>query len=138
MNRQPYERRERATMGQPVVHFEIIGSDPAKLRSYYGELFGWEFDIGDAATEAVSQPGNYGFVDGSTTGGGINGGVGGGEGYEGRVVFYVGVPSVEAALEKVESLGGNRRMGPEGTPGTLVVGQFTDPEGHLIGVAGTD
>src|ERR687892_124364 len=27
-------------------------------------------------------------------------------------------------------------MGPEGTPGSLVVGQFTDPEGHLIGVAG--
>jgi hypothetical protein len=69
-------------MGQPVVHFEIIGSDPAKLRSYYGELFAWEFDTGDAATEAVSQPGNYGFVDGGTTGGGINGGVGGGEGYE--------------------------------------------------------
>lgn len=125
-------------MGQPVVHFEIIGSDPAKLRSYYGELFGWEFDTGDAATEAVSQPGNYGFVDGSTTGGGINGGVGGGEGYEPRVVFYVGVPNVEAALEKAESLGGKRRMGPEGATGTLVVGQFTDPEGHLIGVAGTE
>jgi hypothetical protein len=28
-------------------------------------------------------------------------------------------------------------MGPEGTPGTLVVGQFSDPEGNLIGVAGT-
>jgi predicted enzyme related to lactoylglutathione lyase len=125
-------------MGQPVVHFEIIGSDPAKLRSYYRELFGWEFDTGDAATEAVSQPGSYGFVDGSTTGGGINGGVGGGEGYEPRVVFYVGVPNVENALEKAESLGGERRMGPEGTSGTLVVGQFTDPEGHLIGVAGTE
>jgi uncharacterized protein len=59
---------ERTPMGQPVVHFEIIGTDPAKLRSYYAELFGWEFDTGDAATEAVSQPGNYGFVDGSTTG----------------------------------------------------------------------
>jgi predicted enzyme related to lactoylglutathione lyase len=125
-------------MGQPVVHFEIIGRDPAKLRSYYGELFGWEFHTGDAATEAVSQPGNYGFVDGSTTGDGINGGVGGGEGYEGRVLFYVGVPNVEAALKRAESLGGTRRMGPEGNPGTLVVGQFTDPEGHLIGVAGTE
>jgi predicted enzyme related to lactoylglutathione lyase len=124
-------------MGQPVVHFEIIGTDPAKLRSYYRELFGWEFRTGDATTEAVSQPGNYGFVDGSTTGGGINGGVGGGAGYEGRVLFYVGVPNVEAALKKAESLGGRRRMGPEGTPGTLVVGQFTDPEGHLVGVAGT-
>ena len=125
-------------MGQPVVHFEIIGRDPAKLRSYYGELFGWEFQTDDAATEAVSQPGNYGFVDGSATGGGINGGVGGGEGYEGRVLFYVGVPNVEAALEKSESLGGKRRMGPEGTPGALVVGQFTDPEGNLVGVAGTE
>ncbi|AUH41071.1 VOC family protein [Streptomyces sp. CMB-StM0423] len=124
-------------MGNPVVHFEVIGRDPAKLRSYYGELFGWEFGVGDAATESVSQPGTYGFVDGSTTDGGINGGIGGGEGYEGRVLFYVGVPDVEAALQKAETLGGTRRMGPEGTPGTLVVGHFTDPEGHLIGVAGT-
>ena len=29
-------------MGQPVVHFEIIGKDPEKLRSYYGDLFWWE------------------------------------------------------------------------------------------------
>jgi uncharacterized protein len=125
-------------VGQPVVHFEIIGSDAAKLQTYYGQLFGWEFQIGDATTDAVSQPGNYGFVDAATTGGGINGGVGGGEGYERRVLFYVGVPNVEAALEEAERLGGRRRMGPEGTPGALVVGQFTDPEGNLIGVAGTE
>ena len=123
-------------MGQPVVHFEIIGTDPAELRRYYGELFGWEFQVGDATTETVSPPGNYGFVDESTTGG-INGGVGGGDGYDPHVVFYVQVPDVEAALRQAESLGGTRRMGPEGTPGTLVVGQFTDPEGNLVGVAGT-
>jgi uncharacterized protein len=125
-------------MGHPVVHFEIIGTDAAKLRNYYTELFGWEFDMGDATTEAVSQPGNYGFVHGGTTGegSGINGGVGGGEGYERRVLFYVSVPDVEAALQKAERLGGTRVMGPDGTPGTLVVGQFTDPEGNLIGVAG--
>src|SRR5918992_3766028 len=98
--------RKGFTVGQPVVHFEIIGSDPAKLHSYYGELFGWGFQIGDATTDAVSQPGNYGFVDGATTGGGVNGGVGGGKGYEGRVLFYVRVPNVEAALKKGESLGG--------------------------------
>jgi hypothetical protein len=49
------------------VHFEIIGNDPPSLRDYYGELFGWEFQNGDAATETVSERGNYGFVDGSTT-----------------------------------------------------------------------
>jgi uncharacterized protein len=124
-------------MGQPVVHFEIIGTDPAMLRRYYGDLFGWEFATGDAATELLSQPGNYGFVQRYTTsdGIGINGGIGGGEGYEPRVLFYVGVPDVEAALQKAESLGGVRRMGPVRAPG-LVVGHFTDPEAHLIGVAG--
>ena len=48
-------------------------------------------DTGDATTEAVSQPGNYGFILGNAAGG-INGGVGGGEGHEPRVLFYVGVP----------------------------------------------
>jgi uncharacterized protein len=126
-------------VGQPVVHFEIIGTDPAKLRGYYADLFGWEFQTGNSATEAVSQPGNYGFLDGSTTGegSGINGGVGGGPGYEPRVLFYVSVPDVEAALQEAERLGGARVMGPDGTPGTLVVGQFRDPEGNLIGIAGT-
>lgn len=124
-------------MAQSVVHFEIIGTDPASLWDYYGELFGWEFQTGDAATEAVSQRGNYGFVEGSTNGG-INGGVGGGEGHEARVLFYVSVPDVEEALEAAERLGGKRVMGPEGEPGTIVVGHFTDPEGNLIGVAGTE
>jgi hypothetical protein len=27
-------------MGQPVVHFEVIGKDGEKLRGYYSELFG--------------------------------------------------------------------------------------------------
>jgi len=32
-------------MPQPVVHFEVIGQDPTRLRKYFGELFGWEFDV---------------------------------------------------------------------------------------------
>jgi uncharacterized protein len=127
-------------MGKPVVHFEIIGTDPEKLRSYYGELFGWEFDTTPPVAEAVSQANNYGFIDRNTTsdGIGIPGGVGGGMGYDSHVMFYVGVPDVETALQDAESLGGTRRMGPEHTKGSsLVVGHFTDPEGNLVGVAGT-
>ena len=126
-------------MGQPVVHSEIIGEDPAKLRSYFGELFGWEFDTGPLVAEAVSEPVNYGFVNRITTsdGTGIPGGVGGGSGYGSRVLFYIEVPDVEAALQKAESLGGTRRMGPERAPTGLMVGHFSDPEGNLIGVAGT-
>ena len=69
-------------MGQPIVHFEIIGKHPEKLRSYYGDLFGWEFDTNAPVAEAISQAGNYGFVNRNTTsdGTGIPGGVGGGVG----------------------------------------------------------
>lgn len=41
-------------MGQPVVHFEIIGRDAEQLQSYYSELFGWEIDS--------DNPMNYGIV----------------------------------------------------------------------------
>jgi predicted enzyme related to lactoylglutathione lyase len=126
-------------MGMPVVHFEVIGADAERLRGYYGDLFGWTFDTTPGIAPEVSEPGNYGFVAGNTTddGTGIPGGVGGGAGFAGHVTFYVGVPDVEAALQKAETLGGPRRMGPARAPGRdLVVGHFTDPEGHLIGVAG--
>src|SRR6202012_1957944 len=110
-------------MGQPVVHFEVTGKDPAKLRSYFRDLFGWTFDMTPVA-EGVSEPDNYGFVNRMTPddGTGIPGGVGGGTGYPGHAVFYVGVPDVEAALAKAESLGGRRLMGPGKAPSGLVVG----------------
>jgi predicted enzyme related to lactoylglutathione lyase len=86
-----------ALMGQAVVHVEVVGSDPERLRRFYGELFSWEFGLGDATTPLVSAPGQYGFVDGAG-GPPVNGGVGGGPGYAPRAMFYVGVDEVEAAL----------------------------------------
>ena len=121
-------------MGQPVVHFEVVGKDGAALRSYYSDLFGWQID--------ADNPMNYGMVqrDGNVSpdGTGIGGGVGQGpQGYSGHVTFYVEVPDVEAALVKAASLGGTRVMGPEQIMETVELGQFTDPEGHLIGVVKT-
>jgi predicted enzyme related to lactoylglutathione lyase len=124
---------QEVTMANPVVHFEVIGQDPAALRRYYGALFGWEFDTGGPVAEAVSAAGDYGFTE---AGGGIPGGIGGGADYPSRTLFYVGVPDVEAALAQAVALGGARVSGPHRSPGTgLTVGFLTDPEGHLIGVA---
>jgi len=125
-------------MAQPVVHFEIIGNDPQRLRDYYGGLFGWEFETPSPVAQEVSDSESYGFVDLVTSedGTGIRGGVGGGPSYKSHAVFYVGVPNVEAALARAEALGGTRVMGPVTSPNGLVVGHFTDPEGSLIGVAG--
>jgi uncharacterized protein len=125
-------------VAQPVVHFEVIGSDPDGLRRYYGELFGWTFDTPSPVAKEVSDADRYGFIDLVTAedGSGIRGGIGGGEAYDGHAIFYVGVADVEAALARAESLGGTRVMGPARSPNGLVVGHFTDPEGTLIGVAG--
>lgn len=123
-------------MGQPVVHFEVIGKDPAKLHGYYAELFGWKID--------ADNPMNYGTVKGEdnpSSMGSIGGGIGGPgpDGYEGHVTFYVAVPDVEAALQKAESLGGTRTMGPDEPMEGLEIGMFADPEGHLVGlVKGSD
>ena len=118
-------------MGQPVVHFEIIGKDAAKLHAYYADLFGWEIN--------ADNPMNYGMVgredNVNPDGIGIGGGVGAGpERYDGHVTVYIGVPDVEAALAKAESLGGTRMMGPENVMDQVVLGQFQDPEGHTVGV----
>jgi hypothetical protein len=125
-------------MSQPVVHFEIAGRDPERLRNYFGELFGWNFDVPSPVAEEVSDPDSYGFLNlvVSDDGAGIPGGIGGGPGYESHAIFYVGVPDVEGALQRAEELGGKRVMGPATSPNGLVVGHFTDPEGTLIGVAG--
>lgn len=121
-------------MGHPVVHFEVIGRDPARLRDYCGDLFGWAFDTSGPVAPSISEAGGYGFTQPDT---GIPGGVGGGAAQAPHVLFYVGVPDVAAALERAERLGGRRTLDPERAPGRdLVVAQFTDPEGNLIGLAG--
>lgn len=50
-------------------------------------------------------------------------------------MFYVGVPDVELALNQAQALGAQRQFGPVIAPNGLVIGQFTDPEGNLIGLA---
>ena len=77
-------------MGQPVVHFEVIGKDGEQLQRFYADLFSWRID--------ADNPLKYGSVEDA----GITGGIG---------------------------------SGPAPVPGTQIeLGQFTDPEGHLIGL----
>jgi predicted enzyme related to lactoylglutathione lyase len=121
-------------MGQPVVHFEVVGKDVDKLHGYYSELFGWEFGEAPGA-----GPTRYGVVqrDDNVTANGV--GIGGGigeapEGYDGHVTFYVEVPDVGEALDKAVKLGGTKMMGPEEVVEGLEIALFTDPEGHTLGL----
>ncbi|HVS42954.1 MAG TPA: VOC family protein [Candidatus Dormibacteraeota bacterium] len=113
-------------MGNPVVHFEVIGKDGPALQKFFGDLFGWNVN--------TDNPMNYGIVDTGVPGG-IGGGIGSGPPeHAGHVTFYVGVDDPQAYLEKAEQLGGKAMMGPdEVAPGT-VIALFSDPEGHVIGL----
>jgi uncharacterized protein len=126
-------------MGQPVVHFEVVGKDIDKLKSFYSEVAGWSYEEPPAPAQEGAPP--YALVqrEGNTSaeGIGIGGGIGvGPEGYEGHVTFYIEVPDVGVSLDQVEKLGGTKVMGPEtmGDDPGLTIGLFTDPEGHVIGL----
>jgi uncharacterized protein len=112
-------------MGNPVVHFEVVGRDAQALQSFYKDAFDWQIQPA-VPSYAMALPGSEG---------GINGGIGATpDGSAGHVTFYVAVPDLEATLSKIESLGGSTVMGPEDVPEGPTIAMFADPEGHLVGL----
>ncbi|OLE30516.1 MAG: hypothetical protein AUG43_03145 [Actinobacteria bacterium 13_1_20CM_3_68_10] len=82
-------------MANRVGWFEVVGQDGEKLRSFYGDVFGWKFNV-------PSPEMNYGMTEDA----GIGGGIGQAQGGPGHATFYVGVPDPQAALDKIEGAGG--------------------------------
>jgi uncharacterized protein len=113
-------------MGAPVVHFEILGKDGARLQSFYSETFGWKIDS--------SNPANYGIVDTDSGDRGIPGGVSAAEQGPGWITFYVEVDDLEATLERIQQSGGKTLAGPMQVPGGPRLAIFADPEGHTVGL----
>ena len=115
-------------MGQPVIHFEIMGKDAEKLQSFYTTLFDWKIE-----RSFIGEEMNYGAVE--ANGDGIGGGVAGNPRMDPHVTFYVAVDDVEDALSKAESLGGTRVMGPDKMDDpAMILGMFNDPEGNMVGL----
>jgi uncharacterized protein len=111
-------------MGNPVVHFEIHGTDPAVLHEFYRRVFGWSID--------ANNPMAYGVVDtGSKVG--IQGGIATGNGERG-VTVYLETADVQGTLDKAVAAGAEVVMGPDTLPGIVELAQFRDPEGNLIGL----
>jgi predicted enzyme related to lactoylglutathione lyase len=117
---------KKAWLHPPVVHWEIQAADPAKQRGFFSDLFGWSID--------ANNPQNYGMV-AQAGEGSIGGGISGGDSTDTKpyVTFYVEVPDISAALAKAESLGAVTVM-PRMDIGMVVLGQFRDPEGNVIGL----
>jgi uncharacterized protein len=105
-----------------VVHWEVSAKDPMKQQKFYGELFSWHIDVNEEMKYAMVAAG---------TEDSIGGGIGAGE--QSHITFYVEVPNVTYALEQAEELGGKTVM-PRTDLGALVLGQFRDPEGNIVGL----
>ncbi len=117
-------------MPNPVVHFEVVGNDGKKLQSFYSGVFGWKVQ--------ADNPMNYGIVSNEDTGGGIGGGIGQADGGTKQVTFYVAVDDPDAYLKKVEAAGGRTVMPVTEIPGMVVMAQFADPEGNVVGLVKAD
>lgn len=108
----------------PVVWFEVLGQDPDKLRSFYGELLGWRFDVNEPTGYGIAAPGE----------GGIAGGIGRApEGSRGWTTFYAKVPDLEAAMARATALGSSVLMEIQELPDVRVA-VVTDPEGRPVGL----
>jgi predicted enzyme related to lactoylglutathione lyase len=109
-----------------ISWFEITGRDPARLQSFYSQLFGWKIN-----TDRETQ---YGIV--SAADAGVDGGIGPDpEGGPGSVTVYVGVDDINAAMAKVGQLGGKTVMEPtELADLGVIIALFEDPAGHVIGM----
>ena len=104
-------------MKNPVVHFELIGPDPARLRSFYADLFGWDAPAGSPVAAQVSAPHEYSFISPAAGAPAAAGGIGGGPGFESHAVFYVGVANVSAALADAVQLGATVALPPQRNEG---------------------
>jgi len=113
-------------MGNPVVHFEVIGKDSATLRDFYSKMFGWN-------TQVMPEM-DYGLVDNG--GQGINGGIG--QGDQAHATFYVEVDDPQAQLAKIEAAGGKITVPVTEIPDMVTFAMFTDPEGNLVGLVKSD
>jgi predicted enzyme related to lactoylglutathione lyase len=110
-----------------VVHWEVQAKDPGRQQQFFAQLFGWKID--------ANNPMSYGMVE---SGGrdAINGGIGGTEN-EPRVTVYVQVEDINDTLAKAEQLGARTVM-PRTDIGMIIMAQFQDPEGNVIGVVEGD
>jgi predicted enzyme related to lactoylglutathione lyase len=110
-------------MANPVVHFEVVGADGARLQQFYGDLFDWKVN--------ADNPMSYGIVDNG--GDGINGGVGESPDRKGHVTWYVQVDRIDDCLRKAEDLGGKTVM-PRTEMEMVTMALLADPEGNVVGL----
>lgn len=107
-----------------IKHIEIAGVDGPALRSFYGELFGWEITRRDVA--------GFDYYD-VQVGGEPTAGIRPEPDGRAEIVVYVEVSDLDRTVERAEELGGSVRIPPM-EHGDLRFALVEDPEGNPIGL----
>lgn len=115
-----------------VIHFEIHADDPQRAMSFYGRLFGWEF-------QGYGGPAEYWLVvTGKDPEPGIDGGLMRRQGGSGdRINSYVcvvGVDDIDAAIARARALGAPEALPKQEIPGVGWSAYFKDTEGNVFGL----
>lgn len=111
-------------MSNPVLHWQIVATDPASVTKFYGDLFGWKVTTANAL--------GYRQID---TGVGISGGVWPAPvGTRSFVQLFVGVQNVEQTVAHAVGLGANVIVPPSSLPDGDQIAILQDPSGITFGV----
>lgn len=115
-------------MENPVVHFEIAGSDVSKLTDFYRSVFDWKVQpLNDELyiADPESDKGIEGHLFETTDE--MN--------FTNLVIIYVMVNDIEECLKKAQKLGGDILIQPQEIPGNAShYALFRDPSGNSIGL----
>jgi predicted enzyme related to lactoylglutathione lyase len=101
----------------PIVFFDIAGPKVEELKSFYGDLFGWDLGGSSKATLPVVAPLPAAFRE---------------DPVEKRI--YIGVSDVAQKLDEIKSRGGSIDAPRFVVPGVAVIALFKDPAGNPMGL----
>ena len=115
-------------MGQPVVHWEFLSRDPAKVSDFYQKIFGWKVQHMPELNYRVVETGGQG---------GINGGImkpEHDEPWPGNMTVYINVDDLAAYRKRIVAAGGQILIEEQEVPGMGTLSLFTDPDGRMMGL----
>ncbi|HEY5898626.1 MAG TPA: VOC family protein [Burkholderiales bacterium] len=118
-------------MGNPVVHWELMSRDPAKVGDFYARAFGWKVTHMPQIDYRMVETGAQGAM----------AGIGGGivkpdreEPWPGNTLLYILVDDLAAYRKKIVAAGGRIHVEAQKVPGMGKFCLFTDPEGRMMGL----
>jgi predicted enzyme related to lactoylglutathione lyase len=120
--------RIRDGLMSAIVHFDVPTEDVERAKKFYSALFGWKFESFPDMQYYLFTTTN---LDGSP---GVGGGMGKRMEPSQRMMNYFGVPSIDAAMKQVKSLGGKILSEKMAVPGMGFLANCMDTEGNMFGL----